>query len=85
MTRKEEDDVIEKEEQKFYDITYEGIRVDRERNCSWRDVIDVEPEAFIKRVKESEEKAERGYYSDFKLVSQREISKQGFDDFDGYF
>lgn len=68
---------------KYYDIEYQGTTRSGEKS-QWRDVINKDPETFIKDLLKHEKKAQ-GYYIEFNLLIQREISKQGYEDFKGYF
>lgn len=69
---------------KYYFVTYQA-RVRRDDYIPiWNDVIDTSPMEFIKKVARMEEEGSNNYF-DFVVISAIEISKEEFEEFDGYF
>ncbi len=71
---------------KYYDIQIISHHRYEEGNTHlWSNVINVEPGEYLKKVEEAELKASKSYYKRHEIFSFREISKQGFEDFEGTF
>ena len=76
------------QEKKYYFITYRGRGHSRSGNSiysTWSECIDIPPMKFMLDVQESENRAEKSYYSSFDLINTVEISKIEYDEYKDLF